>query len=618
MTTNGADTASGGPDGFGEKRIQVLSPEVARKIAAGEVVDRPAALVREFIDNAIDAGSSLIELTIEEGGSRRTEIADDGGGMARGDLELCWHTHATSKIRDIDDLGRALTLGFRGEALAAAAAVSRLEILSSPDGREAWSLYVSPGGERSEIRPGRRQRGTTVRALGLFDAIPARKRFLKREGTEAGLCKQALIDKALAFPSVSFRFVQDGNLKLFLPPAESLKERFSACLLSQTEENFLHEIHASGEGFSVSVVTGGPELWRKDRRQQYVFANGRRIQEFSLLQALEYGVQGWFPNGVHPVGAVYVQIDPALADFNIHPAKREVRFKDSGAIHHAITTALTGFVRHGSLARGAGADGEFRAGDGQGGQSGPGGYDSHGGYGGGSGAPRNTPDDASARLALEALLENRPGFARAPRMYQEGAAQTYPEYGSVGEQSAAYAADIHYLGKVFGLFLLAEKGDRLYIIDQHAAHERLLFEKLLAGTIPVQELLVPLALDTGDDEEDSFLERKKDELARLGIVLGKEDGQWSIEALPAAWKADDGETAREILNLKNSGGDLARSWAASLSCHEAIKEGDYLDPLSALELAAAALALPDPRCPHGRPLWVEISKEELLRGVRRT
>ncbi|MDR0389722.1 MAG: DNA mismatch repair endonuclease MutL, partial [Spirochaetaceae bacterium] len=333
------------------RRIQVLSPDVARKIAAGEVIDRPAALAREFIDNAIDAGSASIELIIEAGGVRRTELADDGGGMGREDLELCWRTHATSKIRNIEDLNSAQTLGFRGEALAAAAAVSRLEILSSLDGREAWTLEISSGGERAEIRPGRRRRGTSVRALGLFDSIPARKRFLKREGTEAGLCKQALIDKALAFPSVSFRFIQDGNLKLFLPPAASLKERFAACLLSQTEENFLHEIHASGGGFQVAVVAGGPELWRRDRRQQYVFANGRRIQEFSLLQALEYGLQGWFPNGVHPVGAVYVQIDPALADFNIHPAKREVRFKDGGAIHHAITTALGSLVRHGSLAR---------------------------------------------------------------------------------------------------------------------------------------------------------------------------------------------------------------------------------------------------------------------------
>jgi DNA mismatch repair protein MutL len=225
---------------------------------------------------------------------------------------------------------------------------------------------------------------------------------------------------------------------------------------------------------------------------------------------------------------------------------------------------------------------------------------------------RNSQEEAASRLALEALLEKRPEFARPPRDFSP-----WEEGAELREKSVPYGR-IRYLGKVFGLFLLVEKEDRLFIIDQHAAHERLLFEKLLSGTIPVQELLVPLVLNTGDDEDDLFLEKKQEELARLGIILAKEDGQWCIEALPAAWKAGDSETVREILNLKNAGSDLALSWAASLSCHEAIKEGDYLDPRSALELAEAVLTLSADRCPHGRPLWVEISKEELLRGVRRT
>ncbi|MDR3146402.1 MAG: DNA mismatch repair endonuclease MutL, partial [Treponema sp.] len=232
----------------GGGRIRVLPPEEARKIAAGEVIDRPAALVREFLDNAIDAGSALIEVVIEGGGIRRTEVIDDGLGMNREDLALCWYTHATSKIRSVDDLNTAETLGFRGEALAAAAAVSRLEILSCTGDGEAWFLETgagmgdSPGGMR--ISRSRRTRGTTVRALGLFDTIPARKRFLKREGAEAGLCRQAFIDKALAFPGIAFRFLQDGKLRLFFPPAASLKERYALALLSPDEGAFLHEISA--------------------------------------------------------------------------------------------------------------------------------------------------------------------------------------------------------------------------------------------------------------------------------------------------------------------------------------------------------------------------------------
>ncbi|MDR3276195.1 MAG: DNA mismatch repair endonuclease MutL, partial [Treponema sp.] len=258
-------------------RIQILPPAEARRIAAGEVVDRPAALVREFMDNAIDAGASLIETTVEAGGIRLAEVSDDGGGMGREDLALCWQDHATSKIRSLADLDTSETLGFRGEALAAAAAVSRLEILSSRDGREAWLLEAGPDNGESRITQARRVKGTTVRARGLFDTVPARKRFLKREASEALLCRQTFIEKALPFPGTGFRYVQEGELKLYLPVAASLRERFAAALLDSREAGLLHELSAGGPGFSLVIVAGGPELFRKDRRQQYVFANGRRI-----------------------------------------------------------------------------------------------------------------------------------------------------------------------------------------------------------------------------------------------------------------------------------------------------------------------------------------------------
>ncbi|GHT89325.1 hypothetical protein FACS1894137_18360 [Spirochaetia bacterium] len=284
--------------------IRVLAPEEARKIAAGEVVDRPAALVREFLDNAIDAGGSTIELLIDGGGIRRTEVLDDGNGMGREDLALCWQTHATSKIRSLDDLLSAETLGFRGEALAAAAAVSRLEILTSTDGREAWRLIVGPAGirhtpggagfdgpesEEYRLEQFRRAKGTSVRALGLFDTVPARKRFLKREGSEAALCRQVFIEKALAFYTLNFRFTQDGNLKLFLRAVSSRKERFANALLDKREGAFLHEINARGEGFSIAIVVGGPELFRNDRRQQYIFC--QRQEDTGLLHDTGPGVR---------------------------------------------------------------------------------------------------------------------------------------------------------------------------------------------------------------------------------------------------------------------------------------------------------------------------------------
>ena len=613
-----------------ERKIRILPPEEARRIAAGEVIDRPAALVREFLDNAIDAGSRLVEVIIEEGGILRTEVVDDGCGMGKEDLELCWLTHATSKIRSLDDLKTAGTLGFRGEALAAAAAVSRLEIVSSQNGREAWKLSTGPG-ERNQpvLEQGRRTRGTSVRALGLYDTIPARKRFLKRPGSEAAACRQIFNEKALAFPGIVFRFTQDGILKAYLPPAASLKERFIQIFLEEREGVFLHETAANGPGFSLSVVAGGPELGRSDRRFQFVFANNRRIQDFALLQALEYGLQGWFPNGTHPLGAVFVTIDPALADFNIHPAKREVRFADPPALHHALSSCLRDFCRFDMIRNSS--------------------YGAHRGAGenarsenqGLPFAPQS--DRETGVLAMEALLSNPPEFVPLP-----GRERTLPERGGTlpgregtlpgrgeippvretgqgescaAEGRAAYgerSGKARYLGRLFTLFILVEKDDRLFIIDQHAAHERILYDRFIADPVPRQELLVAIPFSTESPADDSFLEEKREELAKLGIVLRRNEDEWLIEALPLGWKLSDRETVAEILNLKTADKNLAEHWAATLSCHEAVKDGDFLDEKTALALAEEAFALPVHRCPHGRPIWFEISRAELLRAVKRS
>jgi len=577
--------------------IHVLPPEEARKIAAGEVIDRPAALIREFLDNAIDADASDIEVSIEGGGSRKAEVSDDGRGMAQEDLEICWLTHATSKIRSLEDLNVAETLGFRGEALAAAAAVAKLEIISNTIDGEAWRLEVGPG----EANPPRMERtgrikGTTVRALNLFDTIPARKLFLKREGSEGTLCRQVFTEKALAFPEIAFRFTQDGRPKDFLPAATSKKERFAAALLDMNKKGFLHEIHVSGDGFSADVVIGGPELFRSDRRMLYVFANGRRIQDYSLMLAMEYGTQGWFPNGTHPLGAVYVDIDPSLADFNIHPAKREARFRDPAAIHHAVSEGLRNFCRRLNLKSGMSMENSRHA---------------------------NTD---GGTLALEALATKASVLAPAPFMTKAVTEAAVPfgtpgiadiSAGIVAEKPPAYD-EVRYAGRAFGLFLLAERGDRLFIIDQHAAHERILYDRFVNGNIPGQELLVPLFFTTESAEEDRFIEARQGELARLAIVIERDGDGWRIDSLPANWKLSDGETVREILELRNAGVNIVERWAAVLCCHQAVRDGDYLDDATATSLIKEALALPDPHCPHGRPVWTDISREALCRAVRRT
>ncbi|MCL2411030.1 MAG: DNA mismatch repair endonuclease MutL [Treponema sp.] len=603
------------------RRINILPPEEAKRIAAGEVVDRPAALVREFLDNAIDAESVNIDISIEEGGCKKVEVSDDGSGMNLEDLQVCWLTHATSKIQGLDDLDTAWTLGFRGEALAAAAAVARLEIVTSTDGREAWRLDTGPGDSYPpKFEMTRRTKGTTTRAINLFESIPARKRFLKREGSEAVLCRQSFIDKACAFNEINFRFYQDGKLKDFFPAVPSKKMRFAAAVLqssfggAQNAENFLHEINVTGDGFSAEIVMGGPDLYRNDRRQLLVFVNGRRVQEYALVQAMEYGAQGWFPNGTHPVGAVYVQIDPSYADFNIHPAKREVRFRDSGAIHSAVSGTVKSFFHNLFLRTSKGS----------------GGFHTETEI---SNLPlakiQSTQREESLNFSYNNYDKkhyneagrNTSNYDTVPSMNLHDLREKFNNITIANEPPTH--GEARYAGRVFGLFILIEWGDKLYIIDQHAAHESILFDKFLKEPIPKQELLAPIHFNTESNDDDAFLETKCEELSQLGLDIKKDEdgsgssGGWHIEALPALWRLSDTATVKEILALRTAGENMVRRWAATLCCHAAIKDGDFPDDKTAFELGKEALKLPDPHCPHGRPVWTEISKEALYKAVRR-
>lgn len=252
--------------------IRELSGEVARKIAAGEVIDRPAAVIRELIDNAIDAGATQIDVEIISGGIESIRVRDDGCGMTKEDLAVCTHTHTTSKIITEDDLLSLSTLGFRGEALSSIHAVSRLEIISSRDGT-AWKLT------KTGLEPDRLPVGTVIQINGLFDNFPARRQFLKRPASEAALCRQVVLEKSLAWPSISFRYSSQGSTPLQLPAVQSLRERVLAALAPQEAESFFHVIENSGEGFSFSIIAGTPETARANRRSLMVYVNGRRIQD---------------------------------------------------------------------------------------------------------------------------------------------------------------------------------------------------------------------------------------------------------------------------------------------------------------------------------------------------
>jgi DNA mismatch repair protein MutL len=321
------------------RKVKILNAETARKIAAGEVIDRPASIVRELLDNAVDSGATEINVEIEGGGIDKIRVQDNGCGMSREDLAVAAHPHATSKISSDTDLLNLTTLGFRGEALASIAAVARLTISSGE-----WKMRCSIT-EDHIIEPRSPIAGTVVSSENLFENFPARRQFLKRPASETKMCRQTFLEKALPRPDIAFRLSVDGQLRNDFRAGQSLRERFYEALGIQQSPDLFYEIKGSGAGFSFSLVVGDPCVARQDRKDIYIYVNGRRIAEYSLVQAIEYGTQGYFPNGTHPAAALFAQVQPDMVDFNIHPAKKEARFKDIAGLHHGVSSALREFFR---------------------------------------------------------------------------------------------------------------------------------------------------------------------------------------------------------------------------------------------------------------------------------
>lgn len=589
--------------------VRELPPEVARKIAAGEVIDRPAAAVRELLDNAIDSNASKISLEITGGGIDRIRVTDNGSGMSADDLAICAHTHTTSKISAEDDLLTLTTLGFRGEALSSIQAVSNLEITTTRDGREAWRL------RSGTIEPARLAVGTTVQVDSLFANFPARRQFLKRPSAETALCRQIFIEKALAWPEIEFRMTVDGAQRAILPPSDTLRERCLSALEPKESETFFHEIAGAGPGFSFRAVLGSPDVTRSDRRDLMVFVNGRRIMEYALLQAMEYGAEGHFPNGTHPMGCLFVTIEPHLVDFNIHPAKREARFRDPGSLHHAMSSTVRDFYRRytiASLAReSAGADmlasepSLYERDDLGNATAHPGPARSYDGIGAYSKAVERGTDARSACFAMRgdsgAYLDSSVPSRR----------QDYSQ--------ASDRASFRYLGQVLGTFLAVEREGTFYLIDQHAAHERILFNEFLSGRGKTQELLVPYRIETDSEERDRVLHERQQALAESGFSVENEgDGIWQVTAVPASWTGTQKDLARDLLESSINPDTLASHLYATAACRAACKDGDVLDEDTARDLAEKTFALPEPVCPHGRPVWIAMNREELFARIRRT
>ena len=596
------------------RTVKLLRDSVARKIAAGEVIDRPNSVVRELLDNSIDAGSSEISLYLENGGISRIRVVDNGCGMSPEDLKLCYLPHATSKIESEEDLQSIKSLGFRGEALSSISTCTRMEVISRQENNETAYRLIVHGGKEIAVEEWRGSRGTIIDASELFYSIPARKKFLKRSSAETTMCVKTFLEKALPFPQISFRLYTDGNLKLFLP-ASTRKERILASWKGIFNPSLLHEISGEEEGFKVTLIAARPEQNRKDRRYIQIFANNRRIDEYSFIQAVQYGYNDALPGGVFPVCFVFIEVEPHLVDFNIHPAKREARFRNQPAIHHKIVELIKDFLsdytfrlrteQRETVQESLPIEGlqiPTRAPAAK--------RTSWSEWGAGEGTAQKNNYESGRGLGFKKLQP------------QQSVAEKMEQFSPIVEKENTIPADkfdsIRYMGQIMDLFLLAEYDDRLFIVDQHAAHERLLFESYKKTANTIQELLIPVEFDT-DESEELNLEKNKEKYKEIGIRLSKKGpGVWEITAIPKSAVNMEGDLVDFLKSQKGSIGELEKSLYATMSCRSAVKDGDPVDALSALELIKGAFQLESARCPHGRPIWFELSKNELFELVGRT
>jgi DNA mismatch repair protein MutL len=583
-------------------RIRLLSDAVINRIAAGEVIERPAAACRELVENALDAGARRIAVSVAGGGVERIEVVDDGHGMAPEDLALCVQRHATSKLAD-GQLIRIETLGFRGEALPSIGAAARLSITSRPPGAEAAACIEVAGGAVGEVRPAAGAVGTRVVVRDLFYATPARRKFLKSPRTEADAIEAALRRLALAAPQVAFRLERDGQVAFDLPPqsrearvAALLGPDAAAALLSVTGER------SNGEGVArLSGFCAGPAVSRATAAAQTLVVNGRPVADPLLRMAVRVAFREVIPNGRHAVVALFLDLPPEDVDVNVHPAKAEVRFRDADGVRGLLIGSLGR-----ALAVGAGQ----------------------------ATAPlRFAPNHPRPGLRLVHPAPRGTGFAEAQLpLAAPPAARVLPP---PDRYHGPFAATAHAqneaefplgaaVAQVLDTYIVAVAQDGgLVLVDQHAAHERLtqeaLRDQMLAGGVRAQPLLLPAVVDLPPPQVARLLDQGA-ALAKLGLDIEPfGPGAVLVRALPAVLGAPDPaallrDLAEEFAELGDSTALDARLDAAiaRLACHGSVRAGRRLGQPEMDALLRQMEATPRAAtCSHGRPTFLKLSRAEL-------
>ncbi len=596
--------------------ICALPDLLISQIAAGEVIERPASVLKELVENAVDAGAQSVEIRLEAGGIRRIAVIDDGVGIPPDELALALTRHATSKITSLDELESVHSMGFRGEALASIAAVSQLTLISrTRDADHAWSL--APESARPVAAAG--AQGTTVEVKYLFDAVPARRKFLRAEPTEFGHCIDAIERIALAFPEVSFRvFHNDRAVRQWLP-ASALK-RISDVLGDEFNEHGI-EVNAESGPISLLGVITRPTAARARADRQFLFVNGRHVRDRTVSHAIRSAYADVLHGDRQPAFVLFLQIDPTAVDVNVHPAKHEVRFRDTGAVHrfvsHTVTQALSGTagahqVNATSTTNQIGQSWSL-------GDSLDGALNSGQSYSSAPSVSQPTwqPRSQSA-LHLREPISASSGLRAWETLYQP-AAQDTPTW-PLGRA----------LAQVHGIYILSQTTSGLALIDMHAAHERVVYEQLKQAldtqTLPQQALLVPVVFRV-TDKEVALAEECKGQLRALGFEMAASGPQaLTLRSVPALLARGDLEAlARGVLrDLEQVGAsqlltEQRNTLLATMACHGAVRANRQLsiEEMNALLRQMEQTERAD-QCNHGRPTWVHWNVSELdkffLRG----
>ncbi len=602
-------------------KIRILPDALASQVAAGEVVERPAALVRELVENSLDAGARHIEVHAQRGGIAMIRIVDDGSGMDREDAMLCLERHATSKIRTKEDLGAICTFGFRGEALPSIASVSRFRLATREKEALVGTEIEVNGGKLMAVRDHGGAPGTVIEARSLFFNVPARRKFLRTENTEFAHVEQQLRLHAIANPQAAFTLTHNGELILHLPATRDMLERIRGLVGDELASRLLKIEETTLHGVTVTGYIGGPGMSRSNRQMQTTYLNGRPIESPSISYGLREGYHTALMKGQYPVTFLFIQMDPTAFDVNVHPAKKEVRFHDGNGVRDAIARCVSRTLENAAKLPSGHAPArsvpvvpavettrqeQFAM---------PMAISS---------APlRLVESTVPATVALQKILPNveRPSVEIAsPRQVEK------PQPESQGQPTAS---DFRIIGVLQKLYVLMEGKEGLVMMDQHAAHERVNFEKfrraLETGGVPCQRLLMPINLQTTPRDAD-LLKQNQTVLSRLGIEIEPFGPNiFKVEALPAFLKTDDpaawlDQVIEELssLSAKSSSLRLSEDAIATTACRASVKSNDVLSIPELQALLKDLLACEMPYCcPHGRPTLVQISTAEMERKFGR-